>query len=145
MSVGCSASDTLIDCGKPGDYATTGLHQVQDASANPVQGKGILIGRDANGLYAFNALCTHSMCDMSNPKSVIGMGPFLQGGTVNGDGSIHCWCHDSEFAADGSAKSGPALDLKKGPLTYVALFLCDDGKLYADYEVTVPASSRVNP
>ena len=59
-------------------------------------GQGLLLGRDAGGVYAMSALCTHKFCDM-NPK-----------GQVSPSG-VRCTCHNSKFDNNGAVTQGPAI------------------------------------
>jgi Rieske Fe-S protein len=120
----CTMSPTGTKLGKPTDYASNGLHIVTNT--------GILIGRDAAGLYALTAICTHQLCDMS----VAGCpGPC---GQISGK-NITCLCHGSEFGPTGSVVAGPALT----PLRAYALALGCDGFLYANKTHTVANTVRL--
>jgi Rieske Fe-S protein len=122
----CTANPPGTKLGKPGDYATTGLHIVTDL--------GILVGRDAGGLYALTAVCTHQGCDMSQ---VDASGPY--GEILSGGKDIRCLCHGSEFGATGSVVIGPAHIALKA----YALALGCDGYLYANKSKVVAATVRL--
>jgi cytochrome b6-f complex iron-sulfur subunit len=107
-----------IAVGAPGDFATDGLHKVS--------GTKVLIGRDAGGLYALSAICTHQSCNL-NAK-----------GTIQATG-VHCNCHGSSFDDLGNVTQGPATK----PLPAYALALGCDGQLYADTLTKVPSSTRL--
>lgn len=52
----------------------------------------LFIGRDARGLYAMSAICTHTACTLPEPTSVTEM--------------IQCRCHFSRFTPDGVVQPG---------------------------------------
>jgi Rieske Fe-S protein len=120
----CTANPTGTKLGKPSDYASTGLHIVTNS--------GILIGRDAGGLYALSALCTHNFCDMS---AVDAQGPF---GQLSGK-DIICLCHGSEFGPTGTVVHGPAGSTLKA----YQLELGCDGFLYANKSKVVANTVRL--
>ena len=82
--------------GLPENYAIVG--KVSDIMLGLLKqaGQGLLLGRDAGGVYAMSALCTHKFCDM-NPK-----------GQVSPSG-VRCTCHNSKFDNNGAVTQGPAL------------------------------------
>ena len=122
--VTCEESTGGIAIGAPSDFATDGLHLVP--------GTKVLIGRDANGLYALTSICTHELCDMDEKKG----GKDI--GTINANGII-CTCHGSSFDNFGAVLKGPA----NKPLKAFALKLCD-GKLYVDKTTQVPVTERLD-
>jgi Rieske Fe-S protein len=134
-SAGSSSSSSGSTCvtnppgtklGMPTDYAGDGLHIVDGAA--------VLIGRDAGGLYALTAVCTHQGCDMSQKYK--GM---LNGSLSNSDMDITCACHGSEFNELGAVVNGPA----SSPLKAYALALGCDGFLYADKSKVVANTVRL--
>jgi len=100
-------------------FAAEGLHQIP--------GSSLLIGRDAQGLYARSSLCTHSGCNM-NTK-----------GKLLANGGIHCNCHGSEFDLTGVVTRGPAAKA----LSAEAVAVGDDGNVYVDASTPVDPSFRV--
>jgi Rieske Fe-S protein len=120
----CTMNPSGTKLGKPSAYASTGLHIVTNT--------GILVGRDAGGLYALSAICTHQQCDMS---AVDSQGPF---GQLSGK-DIVCLCHGSEFGPTGTVVRGPALTALKA----YALALGCDGYLYANKAHTVATTVRL--
>jgi Rieske Fe-S protein len=121
---GCEMSPAGEEIGQPTDYASDGLHIVTD--------KSVLIGRDAGGLYALTAICTHQGCDMASSSS---WGPD---GQISGS-DIICNCHGSTFSATGAVVQGPA----QQPLHALALALGCDGFLYVDTTKTVANTVRL--
>jgi Rieske Fe-S protein len=92
-----------------------------------VDGSGVIVGRDAAGLFALSALCTHAACDMS--------GGF---GSLEG-GGLRCTCHGSTFDANGARTGGPA----STDLTHWALTVGEDGSVTVDIGSEVDATARV--
>ena len=82
--------------GLPENYAIVG--KVSDIMLGLLKqaGQGLLLGRDAGGVYAMSALCTHNFCDM-NPN-----------GQVSPSG-VRCTCHNSKFDNNGAVTQGPAI------------------------------------
>jgi Rieske Fe-S protein len=116
----CTSVPAGTKLGKPTDYAANGLHILA--------GQSVLIGRDANGLYALTAICTHQGCNMDgNPM-----------GTVSANG-ITCNCHGSRFSTTGAVVGGPATQ----SLRAFALALGCDGFLYVDTTKVVPSTQRL--
>ncbi len=113
-----------VAVGMPSAYSSFGLHLVP--------GSGVLIGRDANGVYALSSICTHQGCDMD--ESIQG----FPEGSVN-IGGITCNCHGSRFDTLGNVTAGPAFQ----PLVAYQLTLGCDGILYADKSTIVPNTQRV--
>src|SRR5262245_37058131 len=54
---GCDPNPSGVAVGTPSYYEVDGLHMVANTS--------ILIGRDAEGLYALSSICTHQGCNMN--------------------------------------------------------------------------------
>jgi Rieske Fe-S protein len=104
--------------GSVSDYADPGLYQVD--------GTNFLIGRDAGGLYALSAICTHDACNMNSDGQITGTG-------------IMCDCHGSIFNTQGSVIRGPA----RRALTAYAVAADDAGNLYVNPSNVVSASVRL--
>jgi Rieske Fe-S protein len=58
-------------------------------------GNGLVVGRDAAGLYAMSSICTHQGCG----TNVVGSAPQQ---------SLYCPCHGSAFSGTGAVTRGPA-------------------------------------
>lgn len=98
----------------PTEYAEGSVTGVSEARA--------YILRDAKGLYAISAICTHLGC------------------TVNKAGeNYECPCHGSKFNSTGYVLKGPAT----APLDRVELTLSDDGKVVIDTSKKVAAEVRL--
>jgi Rieske Fe-S protein len=121
-----------VALGTPAQFAEMGLHLAT--------GTKVLIGRDAEGLYALTSVCTHKLCDMDG---MMNDGSAL--GTVAKDRSgITCNCHGSKFDALGKNVGGPGgSPATLDPLKPYALALGCDGQLYADTTMVVPDTQRL--
>ena len=86
---------------------------------------GLLLGRDAGGLYAMTATCTHNQCDLTN------YGTFSSS-------SISCGCHGSMFSPTGQAIHGPAID----PLKHFQVSVAADGAWSIDATKVVDGAVR---
>jgi cytochrome b6-f complex iron-sulfur subunit len=87
-------------------------------------GARVYVGRDGDGLYAMDAVCTHLGCLVE---------PAEEGGFV-------CPCHDSRFDAQGRPEAGPATK----PLRYLDLWLDpEEGQLLVDRAKSVEATARL--
>lgn len=77
--------------------------------------------RDAQGVYALSAICTHLGCTVARSAK-----------------GFECPCHGSKFGASGKVEAGPA----PRPLPWLEVGRAADGQLvvYADNEV--PADTR---
>ena len=77
--------------------------------------------RDAQGVYAVSAVCTHLGCTVARSRT-----------------GFECPCHGSKFRTDGGVEAGPA----PRPLPWLEIGRAADGQLvvYADNEV--PAGTR---
>jgi Rieske Fe-S protein len=120
----CEANPAGIAVGVPGDFAKTGLHLLP--------GTKVLVGRDAQGLYALTSICPHEFCDMDAKQ---------QGqpvGTITAQG-VTCNCHGSKFDNYGAVTKGPAV---KGLKAYAMALGCD-GKVYVDTTSVVPIAQRL--
>jgi Rieske Fe-S protein len=104
----------LIIAGPPADFP---LGELTPLSNGPV-----FIGRDAGGLFALSAICTHLGCTITrNNRELV------------------CPCHGSRFAANGTNQVSPA----SRPLPYLALTLNEDGLVEVNLAQTVEPSFRL--
>jgi len=88
-------------------------------------GYGLVVGRDASGLYAMSSLCTHQGCETNV------VGPATQP-------TLHCPCHGSNFSASGAVTRGPA----RVPLVHLQLLVSASGDLTICSNVVVPTTTR---
>lgn len=126
----CQSDKGVFAVGKPSDYPDPQLYKVKNLTSN------VLIGRDANGLYAMSSLCTHQCCDLNSTQQGFPYGNFT---TFSGQKVIQCNCHGSMFAYDGTVVRGPAFQ----SLPHYQLDLGCDGILYADTSKPVAKSQRL--
>ncbi|MEO8875281.1 MAG: Rieske (2Fe-2S) protein, partial [Polyangiaceae bacterium] len=82
-----------------------------------------IVGQDADGFFAFSAVCTHQGCQVGSPSAATG--------------KTSCPCHGAQFDGNGAVLKGPA----RSPLPHFAVALCG-GHLYVDSSATVDASTR---
>lgn len=100
--------------GRPEDFPLGARHYLE--------GPRLFVGRDARGLYALSAVCTHLGC------------------IVRGESEgFACPCHGSLYDKTGRVVRGPA----PRALTAVSLTLEPNGNLYADLALPVQASHRL--
>ncbi|MCB8967599.1 MAG: Rieske 2Fe-2S domain-containing protein [Chloroflexota bacterium] len=91
-------------------------------SVTAVPGGHGWIVRDAGGLYAVTAVCTHLGCLVNHEAD-----------------AFTCPCHGSRFRVDGSVLHGPALQA----LPHVALSRTAEGLLRVDLTQQVAATERL--
>lgn len=82
-----------------------------------------IVAQDANGFFAFSAICTHQGCRIGTPNA--------------STGKTACPCHGAQFDGNGAVVRGPA----RSPLAHYAVALCGS-HLYVDSSSTVDSSTR---
>jgi cytochrome b6-f complex iron-sulfur subunit len=82
----------------------------------------IIVARDAGGVYAMSAVCTHAGCLVDDASGTIASG-------------LYCPCHGSAFDGNGAVTRGPA----RAPLQHYAVTIAGDGS------ITVDGSQPVSP
>lgn len=100
---------------EPGSYAAGTAVYVEEA--------GVFVLRDAQGLRALSATCTHLGCTVRR--------------NAGGDG-FTCPCHGSRYDPEGNVISGPAPDA----LSFLALRVDKRGRLEVDLGAEVNADQR---
>lgn len=108
----------------PGSMVGT-VSQFAMGTWTELQSPTIIIGHDANGLYAYSSVCTHQGCICDPPDS---------------SGSSTCQCHGSVFDGNGAVVQGPA----RRALPHYALGCCN-GNVYVNTSMTVAATVRTPP
>lgn len=89
-----------------------------------VAGARVYIGRDRDGLYAVDAVCTHLGCLVELAE----------------DGGFICPCHNSHFDTQGRPETGPATE----PLRYLHLWWDqEEGQLLVDRAKAVEPTVRL--
>jgi len=119
----------LPACGPPTGSPPSGPVSVGNVSGVAVGSlhvmSNVIIARDAGGLYAMSAVCTHAGCLLDDGASTIAAG-------------LSCPCHGSTFDGNGSVTRGPARD----PLQHYAVTVGTDGSVVVDGSQAVSASTR---
>jgi Rieske Fe-S protein len=125
MQTACSSSDEAGG-GTGGGIPAAGSN-VKDVPVGSVGSTGgrILLGRDAGGLYAMTAVCTHNQCDLTVYGALSASG-------------ISCQCHGSGFSLTGDRVKGPAI----ASLKHFKVDLAADGTISVDASTTVDAAVR---
>ena len=90
-----------------------------------VPGEAVFLGRDADGLYAVSAACTHAGCMLDST------GP-------SGAEKLSCPCHGSLFDANGAVLRGPA----GTPLPHFQVDVATDGTITIQGAQEVSAETR---
>lgn len=85
----------------------------------------IVVARDAGGVYAMSAICTHAGALLDDSSSTIAAG-------------LSCPLHGSTFDGDGKVTGGPA----RSALQHYAVTLAADGSLTVEGEQPVTESTR---
>jgi cytochrome b6-f complex iron-sulfur subunit len=119
---GVDASGLLADCPSA---PITGTAKSVAMGALVSLGSGVVVGRDAGGLYAMSSVCTHQGCGMN----IVGAAPRA---------SLHCPCHGSSFSATGAVTNGPA----RAPLIHFELQVSPSGDLAVCPNAIVASTTR---
>ncbi len=131
IAAGCGSGsgaepDGGPDAGPDGDDGPDGIlvGSVDDFpvdSVSLIDASDLIVGRDAAGLYAMSAICTHQGCSINVS-----------------DDRLPCPCHGSAFDFEGGVINGPAVD----PLPHYALSVDADRQVRVDRRQPVSASER---
>ena len=131
-STGAMLLAAVPGCGNPTGSPITGPVSAGNVSSLAV---GMLIvmsnfvvARDAAGVYAMSAVCTHAGCLMSDGAGTIAAGLF-------------CPCHGSAFDGNGAVVAGPA----RLPLHHYLVTVAPDGGITVDGSQPVAADARTPP
>jgi len=124
-----AAAAALSGCGPATGSPPSGLVPAGNLSALAVGAmlvmSNVVVARDAGGVYAMSAVCTHAGCLLDDGSRSIAAG-------------LSCPCHGSAFDGDGTVTRGPA----RSPLQHYAVTIAADGSLTVDGSQPVSASTR---
>lgn len=122
-------STSVPGCGPPTGSPLTGPITAANVSAlsmgTMITMSNIVLARDANGVYAMSAVCTHAGCLLDDSSQTIAAG-------------LYCPCHGSMFDGDGTVVRGPA----RASLQHYAVTIAADGTITVDGSQLVSASTR---
>jgi cytochrome b6-f complex iron-sulfur subunit len=129
-SAGVAAVVSAIPgCGNPTGSPPSGPVNAGNVSALSVGTllvmSNVVVARDANGVYAMSAICTHAGCFLDDSTDTIASG-------------LSCPCHGSSFDGSGAVTNGPA----STPLQHYAVAIAADGTVTIDGGQPVSASTR---
>jgi cytochrome b6-f complex iron-sulfur subunit len=108
-----------------GPVSAGNVSQTTVGQLSAVSGEAVFLGRDANGLYAVSAACTHAGCMLSATH-------------VGGAEELSCPCHGSLFDANGAVLRGPA----GTPLPHFQVDVAPDGSITIQGAQEVSAEMR---
>jgi len=124
-----AAAAALSGCGPQTGSPPTGSVPAGNMSALAVGSmlvmSNLVVARDANGVYAMSAVCTHAGC-------------LLDDGSQSITAGLYCPCHGSAFDGNGNVTRGPA----RSPLQHYAVTIAADGSLTVDGSQPVSATTR---
>jgi Rieske Fe-S protein len=116
-------------CGNPTGSPPTGPVGAGNVSDLPVGAlhvlSNVVVARDAVGVYAMSAVCTHAGCLLSDAGRTIAAG-------------LGCACHGSVFDGQGGVTRGPA----RAPLQHYAVAIASDGVITVDGSQPVSSGVR---
>jgi Rieske Fe-S protein len=110
----CTAG--TINAGAASSYTVGGTPKYLKSGSSEV-----FVLRDASGLFAVSALCTHSGCTVEVQSS-----------------EYYCPCHGATFAFDGSKPTSPA----HSALAHYAMCIDASGNATVNPKMSVPATTR---
>src|SRR4051794_24524948 len=130
---GCSTGLMMIGagtgCGDPMGSPPTGPVSGGNVSALSLGAllvlSNVAVGRDAEGVYAMSAVCTHAGCLLADSAQTIA-------------GGLNCPCHGSLFDGDGAVTRGPA----RAALQHYQVTVAPDGSITVDGSQPVAAGAR---
>lgn len=134
--VGSSTGLLVIGAAIPACGNQTGTPPTGPVSASNVSAlsvgtmitlSNIVVARDAGGVYAMSAVCTHAGCLLEDVSDTISAG-------------LYCPCHGSAFDGDGAVTRGPA----RAALQHYAVTIAADGTITVDGSQPVSADVRTS-
>jgi Rieske Fe-S protein len=111
-------SSTAVDVGAKSSYDKDG------ATMKWARSKHFIVMRENGKIYAMSSRCTHKGCVVSNATD-----------------HLHCRCHNSDFAYDGTVMDGPA----DWPLDHYGISVNDKGHVMVDPTVTLDQTKWADP
>ena len=118
-------------CGNPTGTPPSGPVAAGNISALTVGSllvmTNFVVARDASGVYAMSAVCTHAGCLLDDSANKVSTG-------------LSCPCHGSTFDGNGSVTAGPA----RSPLQHYAVTIAADGSITVDGSHPVSAGTRTS-
>lgn len=127
-----TAGAVLPACGPPAGPVDAGnVADIAEGQVVKIEGGAVLLGRDADGLYAMSAICTHLGCDLTDA-----------GGVIGDDGVITCGSpcgHGSRYDFYGNVLGGPA----NNPLQHWLVTVDQAGAITVEVGSEVDAADRV--
>jgi len=128
-STGALIVAAVPGCGDPTGSPPSGPVPAGNVSALSVGGmrtiSNVVVARDAGGLYAMSAVCTHAGCLLDDSSGTVAAG-------------LYCPCHGSTFDAAGAVTRGPA----RSPLQHYAVVVAADGSITVDGGHPVSVDTR---
>lgn len=128
-STGAMALAAIPGCGNPTGAPITGPVSAGNISALPVGAlivmSNFVVARDAGGVYAMSAVCTHASCLLNDGAGTVAAG-------------LSCPCHGSLFDGNGAVVVGPA----RLPLQHYLVTIGPDGGITVDGSQLVAADAR---
>jgi nitrite reductase/ring-hydroxylating ferredoxin subunit len=131
---GASAGALVAVVALPGCQPPTGSPPTGPVSAGNVSGlavgslhvmSNVIVARDAAGVYAMSAVCTHAGCLLDDGAGTIAAG-------------LSCGCHGSAFDGNGAVTRGPA----RQALQHYAVSVGTDGSVVVDGSQPVSSGTR---
>jgi nitrite reductase/ring-hydroxylating ferredoxin subunit len=115
MATGQTCATGLLDAGAKSSYSTGSAKLFSNG------GDDVFVCRDAGGVYALSALCTHAGCVIQKQTS-----------------EFVCNCHGATFDPNGQHPTSPAF----APLDHYSVCVDGSGTVWVNTKVTVPATTR---
>lgn len=127
-----TAGAVLPSCGpEQGPVAAGNVADLTEGQVTKIAAGSALLARDAGGLYAMTAICTHFGCDLT-----------AVGGVIGDDGVITCGApcgHGSRYDFNGNVVGGPAAR----PLQHWLVTVDEAGDITVEVGIEVDAAERV--
>jgi nitrite reductase/ring-hydroxylating ferredoxin subunit len=127
-STGFMVVATGSGCGDPTSEPPSGPVGAGNVSALSVGTmlvlSNVVLGRDAGGVYAMSAVCTHQGCLLGGKRTVVT--------------GLSCPCHGSAFDGNGRVTRGPAAR----SLQHYAVTIAADGTITVDGSQLVSDTTR---